>query len=88
MKQKPDAYFPLLGESRYFKRAQFDSTLYYINTQKKLRIYDKSKESKKLLYRLPASLQDANLLRFELAFQGKLCNQFNCPELTASSLYQ
>ena len=88
MKQKPDSYFPLFGESRYFKRAQFDSTLYYINTQRKLRIYDKSKESKKLLLRLPAALQVANLLRFELALQGKLCNQFNCPELTASSLYQ
>ena len=88
MKQKPESYFPFLGESKYLKRAQFDGTLYYINTQKKLRIYDKSKESKKLLLRLPASLQGANLLRFELALQRKLSSQFNTSELTASSLYQ
>ena len=88
MKQKPQAYLPLLGESRYYKRTIFDSTLYYLNSQRKLRIYDKSKESKKILLRLPASLQDANLLRFELALQRKLSSQFNASELTASSLYQ
>jgi hypothetical protein len=88
MKQRPDTYFQLLGESRYFKRAQFESTLYYLNANRKLRVYDKGKESKRLLHALPFSLQKANLLRFELALQKKLCSQFNTVELTASSLYQ
>jgi hypothetical protein len=59
-----------------------------VNSQRKLRIYDKSRESRKVLSSLPASLKGANLLRFELCLQKRLCQQFNMPELTASCLYQ
>lgn len=88
MKEKPESYFPLLGESRYFKRSVLDSTLYYLNSQRKLRIYDKGRESRKVLSGLPASMKAANLLRFELSLQKRLCQQFNVPELTAGCLYQ
>lgn len=88
VKEKPQAYFPILGDSRYFNRSQFGSTLYYINSNRKIRFYDKLKESKKILNVLPLPVQGVNMLRVELELSKKLTHQFNLSEVTAGHLYQ
>jgi hypothetical protein len=88
VKESPEAYFSILGDSRYFNRSQFGSTLYYINSNRKIRFYDKLKESKRILHDLPMPMQGVNMLRIELELCKKLTHQFNLSEITASHLYQ
>jgi len=88
VKEKPQAYFPILGDSRYFNRSLFGSTLYYINSNRKIRFYDKLKECKRTLHELPAALQGLNMLRIELELSKKLTYQFNLSEVTVGHLYE
>ena len=84
MEEKPEAYFPYLGEMRYFKRnSGFAHTLYYRGKEITIAFYNKGKEAK---YDLPTELKGKNILRCELRYMKTPYKHFNLPEVTPSLL--
>ncbi|MEE4196571.1 MAG: phage/plasmid replication protein [Bacteroidales bacterium] len=82
------SYISFLGDKRYFKRVQATKTSLYYNTiKKRINIYDKIKEAKSKKSYIPDYFKRKNVLRYELRFEKRVSEQFNRPELIASTLY-
>jgi thiol-disulfide isomerase/thioredoxin len=80
----PCDYFSYLGDKPHFKRLQATpDTLYYKNHQRELCFYDKAKEAKEI----PETLQNCNLLRYELRFLHRVDRQLKA-EVTAKLLHE
>ena len=80
MKKPVTAYLHRFGDISRLKRCQFaDSTLYYKGQRKILCFYDKGAEAQDKRLILPEEIRGANLLRYELRYNGKLSRQFRCP---------
>jgi hypothetical protein len=81
-------YYDCLGEKRYYKRLNVAKTTLTYNTKiKQLIFYDKLAEAKAKNVIIPEVYNNANLLRYEMRFIGRLSKQFNLPEVTASTLF-
>ena len=93
MRHPVKAYISRLGEMPRMSRYNFNtSTLYYKGTGKQhpkvFAIYDKIEDAKAKGMDYPDNLNDANVLRYEMRFNGRLATQFNVAEVTASTLYE
>ena len=92
MHQVPD-YLAKLGNMPRLSRYHFEpSTLYYKGTGKQqpktFVFYDKLADAKAKGMECPDNLRGANLLRYEMRFDGRLPLQLGVPEVKASTLYQ
>jgi hypothetical protein len=86
-RQPPSDYYAYLGQKPYFERVQSTpDTLYYNNHQRQIVFYDKKKEATEKGVPIPAILQNANLLRYELRYTKRLNRQLNT-DVTAGKLY-
>lgn len=91
MKHPVKDYLQRLGDISKLVRCPLTaSTLYYKHKGKQqpktLCFYDKGAEEQAKGLTLPTGLQDANLLRYELRYNGKLAHQIGCPVVNASTL--
>lgn len=82
----PEAYYPYLGDSQYYKRLPQDKSLYFTNGLKQKVFYNKIAEGKAKGLILPDVWNGQNVLRYEIRFISRLLKQFNRAEITASSL--
>ncbi len=80
-------YYDGLGVLNHFNRSPLGSGLYYSGANGKLVFYDKLKEAKAKGMVIPNLYDGMNLLRYERRFEKRICKQFNCVELKASTLY-
>jgi len=87
MKYDPKTYYSYLGECRYYQRFCQPESLYYSNGLRTKLFYNKVAEGKARGIRLPDVFSDRNVLRYELRFTSRLPQQFNLPEVKASTLY-
>jgi hypothetical protein len=88
---KPEAYYPFLGNSRHFYRELvFDESLYYKqkSKQKELTLYDKVAELRTKQQSIPKEWNGKNMMRIELKYLKGVANQFNRPEILASTLHE
>ncbi len=85
--QKPEFYYPYLGDCLYYQRLIQPQSLYYNNGQRVMLFYNKIAEGKKQKFQLPEVWQDANVLRYELRYVSRLPKQFNMEEVNVSTLY-
>lgn len=91
MKKQVSEYIQMLGAMPRMQRATFSSeTLYYFNQSKTklLRFYNKKKDVISKHQKLPIGLEDANLLRYEIAINRRLSQQLKKSKIVASTLYQ
>lgn len=83
-------YLERLGNVPKLIRTPLASTLYYrhkgLQKPKELCFYDKGAEEKQKGLNLPEGFSCANLLRYELRYNGKLPHQLGCPKVEASTL--
>lgn len=83
-------YLMKLGDIPRMVRKQTESTLYYTgksNSQPKVyTLYDKIADAKAKGMDYPNDMQDKNILRFEIRFNGRLKQQLRVPEVHASTL--
>lgn len=91
MKHPVKDYLERLGDISKLVRCPLTaSTLYYKHKGKQqpktLCFYDKAAEEQSKGLVLPTGLQDANLLRYELRYNGKLPRQIGCPVVNVSTL--
>jgi hypothetical protein len=88
MKYLPSSYYSYLGAKKHFTRLHATpNTLYYNTNAKQLIFYDKGIESTAKNVALPTIYQNANLLRYEMRYKGRLAKQFNINEITGATLY-
>lgn len=88
MEYKPEAYYPYLGESQYYKRFIQPEALYYKNGSRTKLFYDKIAEAKNKDSSIPSIWTDRNVLRYEIRYLRRLSKQFKVPEVKASTLYE
>ena len=88
MKEEVGSYYNYLGSCKFYKRQNFENSLYYMNKQRTIIFYDKVKEGKKNGEETPIAWQKKNVLRYELRFLGRLLKQFNMESITAEDLYK
>lgn len=91
MQHPVEMYLDRLGEiSKLIRYRSANSTLYYRHKgkekPKELCFYDKGEEQRQKGVTLPMGLADANLLRYEIRYNGKLPRQIGCPKVEASTL--
>lgn len=84
-------YLDRLGNMPRMQRYRFNQeTLYYQHSgkhrPKTFCYYDKIADAKKKQMEIPPGMQEANLLRCEIRYDGRLPYQLNVPEVTASTL--
>ncbi len=86
----PEAYYPLLGNSRYFDRQPSFESLYYRQKgkQKEMILYDKVAELRTKQQSIPKEWNGKNMLRIELKYLKGVANQFNRNEILASTLHE
>ncbi len=84
---KPEAYYPYLGDSQYYKRLMQPKSIYYVNELRQKVFYDKVAEGKKSRLKLPDVWTGQNVLRYELRLCKRLPNELNMAEVTAKQLY-
>lgn len=66
LEHEPKCYFPSLGESSTYIRSSFtEDTLYYTNTNQKKSFYDKIKCAKDKGVKIPHSLVNRHIMRYE-----------------------
>lgn len=91
MKAPTYKYIKMLGEMPRMERIVYPNldTLYYANSNNKkvLRFYDKGKEAIKHNISIPPGLEDANLLRYEVALNKRIKQHLKVAQITASTLY-
>jgi hypothetical protein len=86
-KYPPASYYGYLGSKPHFERLQSTSdTLYYNNHQRQIIFYDKSKEAAAKGIVKPETLENSNLLRYELRYTKRLNKQLHL-SLSAAKLY-
>lgn len=91
MKKPPEEYLRKLGDAPRLQRCHFDvGTLYYKSKGKQqpktLCFYDKRADAKAKNMLLPAGLENANLLKYEIRLKNRLPFQIGVPEVKASTL--
>lgn len=86
MDNKPEVYYPYLGESQYFKRYKQPESLYYQNGNRTKLFYNKLSEAKSKAVRVPEILLDRHLLRYEIRYSRRLKKQLKEPEVKAGTL--
>lgn len=88
-RRPPSDYYSHLGVKPYFTRVQATSTTLYYNTQKRqLIFYDKTKEAAAKRAKIPPTMANCNLLRYELRFTSRLQMQLKQPQpIQAAVLY-
>ena len=83
-------YLPLLGAMPRQERAESFGTVYYQGSGKQhpkvFTFYDKIADANRKGMEYPESLQDTNLLRYEMRLNGRLPQRLNVPKVTASTL--
>lgn len=83
-------YLPLLGAMPRQERAESFGSVYYQGSGKQhpkvFTFYDKIADANRKGMDYPESLQDANLLRYEMRLNGRLPQRLNVPKVTASTL--
>ena len=84
-------YLNRLGAMPLLQRYHFEeNTLYYKGRGKKqpkaFVFYDKKADAAAKGMTLPNGFEEANLLKYEMRLNGRLCQQLGTPELTASTL--
>lgn len=87
VKHDASLYYDSLGTLNYFNRSPLGSGLYYHGANGKLIFYDKLKDAKSKGMIIPSLYDGKNLLRYERRLERRLCQQLNCSELKASTLY-
>ena len=91
MRHPVENYLSKLGDTPKLLRYHFDvGTLYYKpqspRQHKVLAFYDKKADARVKGMVLPDGFDNANLLKYEMRFNGRLPQQMNVPEVTASTL--
>lgn len=91
MRHRVQEYLDRLGGMPRLQRYRFSpETLYYKHRgrqqPKTFCFYDKVADARKKQMEIPQGLQDANLLRYEIRFDGRLPHQLNLPTVTTSTL--
>lgn len=91
MEHNVESYLSKLGEMPRLQRYHFDAgTLYYKSTGrqqiKTFAFYDKKADAAAKGMTLPTGFENANLLKYEMRFNGRLSQQFKISEITASTL--
>lgn len=81
MDNKPEVYYPYLGESQYFKRYKQPESLYYQNGNRTKLFYNKLSEAKSKAVRVPEILSDRHLLRYEIRYSRRLKKQLKWSEV-------
>ncbi len=72
----PAEYYPFLGLKPYFTRLQATLyTLYYNTIKRQIVFYDKIKEATAKTSKIPDTLKNSNLMRYELRFLRELPRQ-------------
>jgi hypothetical protein len=93
MSQPINVYFDVLGQYPRMERlALSNNTLTYQNAGKKISksmvFYDKIIESKVHKIKIPIIYTEANVLRYECRWIGRLANQFKEPEVKGCTLFE
>lgn len=83
----PSIYYPYLGEALHYQRLVQPKSIYYSNTLRTKLFYDKIAECKSKGLAVPQILSNDNILRYELRFNQRLSNQFNCAEILLETLH-
>lgn len=86
MRYQPEAYYPYLGESQYFKRLPQPQAVYWRNGNRTKLVYNKVAEAKAKGTTLPDVWHGQNVLRFEMRYTSRLSKNLQQPEITASTL--
>ncbi len=86
MSQKPEIYYPYLGECQYFKRLSQPESLYYRNGNRSMVFYDKLSEAGYRGVIVPEVCNGRHLLRYEMRHNGRLPGQLKEPEVNGSTL--
>ena len=87
MRYEPEAYYPYLGESQYYKRLSQPNTVYWSNGNRTKLVYNKVAEAKAKGTILPDVWSGQNVLRYEMRYTSRLPKQFKRPEISASTLH-
>jgi hypothetical protein len=86
MDQRPVAYYLFLGNSRYRKRSEIESSLYYSASSMQVVFYDKIREMKSGRLNVPIEFEQSNVLRLEMRARNRLQMTFNRAEINAELL--
>jgi hypothetical protein len=86
MRYEPEAYYPYLGESQYYKRLSQPKAVYWSNGNRTKLVYNKVAEAKAKGFELPDVWIGQNVLRYEMRYTGRLTKQLQQYEITASTL--
>ncbi len=86
MSQKPEVYYPYLGESQHFRRYSQPKSLYYSNGNRTKLFYDKLSEAKCRAVRVPQVCTGRHLLRYEIRYSRRLDRQLKEPEVKGRTL--
>ena len=86
MSQKPEVYYPYLGESQHFRRYSQPKSLYYSNGNRTKLFYDKLSEAKYRAVRVPQVCNGRHLLRYEIRYSRRLDRQLKEPEVKGRTL--
>jgi hypothetical protein len=86
MDNKPEVYYPYLGDSQYFKRYIQPNSLYYKNGNRTKLFYDKLSEAVSKAVRVPEIFNGRHLLRYEISYSRRLPKQLKEPEVSAGAL--
>ena len=84
---KPEAYYPLMGNSNQYTRSLYKNSLYYRVSNREKIFYDKVKDARAKGMFIPDFIAHKNLTRFEVKYIKKILDQLNRSELKASDLY-
>ena len=85
---KPDAYYPLFGNSNQYTRNLYKNSLYYRVGNREKILYDKVKDARAKGMFIPDFLAHKNLTRFEVKYKKKILDQLNRNELKGADLYE
>ncbi len=84
---KPECYYDLLGDSRYYKRLVQPQSLYYSNYTRTKLFYNKISEGKKKGYPMPDVWLNNHVLRYEYRLKSKALNIPDRDSIKAKDLY-
>lgn len=86
-KRPPTDYYSRLGVKPYYKRRQpYQDTLYYLQSERQLIFYDKTKEATAKGAKIPDTLVNCNLMRYEARITKHICRHCQRNEVTAATL--
>ncbi|HMG16618.1 MAG TPA: phage/plasmid replication protein [Saprospiraceae bacterium] len=88
MKYDEKAYYPYLGEARYYNRLEQNNGLYFNNQKRQLVFYGKEHEQKVKGQPIPELYKDRHTLRYEMRFRKDLRQQLKQPIINGQLLYK